>query len=75
MIFDYRLRHRGCANGSALPRPVAYLVYAQPGAVDTHNFPTGLPKLLDERSPAPGVERGGHAAHRRLIQELRRVSS
>jgi hypothetical protein len=40
---------------------------------DTHNFPRGLSRLLDARCPAPGVQRGGHAAHRRLIQELDRV--
>lgn len=38
LIFDYRCRHRGLANGSEEPRPVAYAVYALEGARDD-NFP------------------------------------
>ena len=40
LLFDYRLRHRGLANRTASPRPVAYLVYTRAGSSDTHNFPS-----------------------------------
>ncbi|KAL1507969.1 hypothetical protein AB1Y20_007573 [Prymnesium parvum] len=39
LLFDYRTYHRGRANRSDEPRPVAYLVYARPGVSDQHNFP------------------------------------
>lgn len=40
LLFDYRVFHKGLANDSAQPRPVAYIVYARPGLSDKHNFPT-----------------------------------
>ena len=39
LLFDYRLRHRGLANITAAPRPVAYFVFTSPGLSDTRNFP------------------------------------
>lgn len=47
LLFQYRVKHRGCANASAVPRPVGYLVYAQHGAQDDYNFPTDS-SLFDE---------------------------
>ena len=40
LLFDYRVLHRGLANHSDDARPVAYMVYAAPGASDRHNFPS-----------------------------------
>ena len=40
LLFNYRTYHRGQANHSEAPRPVAYLVYAREGVSDSHNFPT-----------------------------------
>ena len=39
VLFQYRVKHRGRANTSAVPRPLAYLVYAQHGVADDYNFP------------------------------------
>ena len=47
VLFDYRVRHRGCANTSEEARPIAYLVYARKGVEDMYNFPTGR-SLFDE---------------------------
>ena len=41
LLFDYRVRHRGLANGSDEPRPVAYVTYAI-GAARDRNFPDAL---------------------------------
>jgi len=48
LLFDYRVEHRGTANMSGSPRPIAYLSYAPEGETgDQHNFPAGA-SLLDE---------------------------
>ncbi|CAK0879250.1 unnamed protein product [Prorocentrum cordatum] len=47
LLFDYRVFHRGLANCSAEPRPVAYIVYARHGLSDRHNFPDA--SLVEER--------------------------
>ena len=51
LLFDYRTYHRGRANWSADPRPVAYLAYGRDGVSDAHNFPPhsifDAPKLTD----------------------------
>jgi len=40
LLFDYRVLHRGRANCTAEPRPVAYVTYSTRRAVsDQHNFP------------------------------------
>ena len=55
IIFDYRVLHRGLANGGSHPRPVFYLALGKPGRADTSNFPaTQLadPPLLMEDTVA-----------------------
>ena len=47
LIFDYRCRHRGLANGGDEPRPVAYVTYAIDGAEDRHNFPDASTLAFD----------------------------
>jgi len=37
VVFDYRVRHRGAANSSAIDRPVLYLCYCQPWFHDRSN--------------------------------------
>lgn len=40
LLFDYRCYHRGLANRSMQPRPVAYVAFsARDGVSDAHNFP------------------------------------
>ena len=39
LLFDYRCLHRGRANLTRDPRPIAYVLFARPGVVDRHNFP------------------------------------
>ena len=55
VLFDYRVLHRGLANGGSHPRPVFYLALGKPGRADTSNFPaTQLadPPLLMEDTVA-----------------------
>ena len=41
LIFDYRVYHRGRANRSLQPRPVAYVAFStRAGVSDAHNFPS-----------------------------------
>ena len=47
LIFDYRCRHRGLANGGEETRPVAYVTYAIGGAQDKHNFPDASTLAFD----------------------------
>ncbi len=51
LLFDYRCYHRGLANRSDEPRPVAYVVFAmRPGVADAHNFPRE--RLVDAAAAA-----------------------
>ena len=46
LLFDYHCYHRGRANHSPAPRPVAYTAFAlRCGVTDAHNFPS-TPSLL-----------------------------
>jgi hypothetical protein len=38
-MFDYRILHRGLANDSPDPRPIAYFTYARPWFRDATNYP------------------------------------
>ena len=38
MLWDFRLKHGGTPNGSALPRPLLYLTYCRPWFVEYLNF-------------------------------------
>lgn len=41
LLFDYRCYHRGLANHSTSPRPIAYVAFStRQGVSDSHNFPT-----------------------------------
>ena len=40
VIFDYRVRHFGCANESARDRPCLYLTCSKPWFVDVRNYAT-----------------------------------
>ena len=51
LLFDYRLRHRGLANTSGEPRPLAYMVFACDGRTDDYNFPTDAPLLTPSAIP------------------------
>ena len=43
LLFDYRCYHRGLANRSLQPRPVAYVAFAMRDEVsDVHNFPSDV---------------------------------
>jgi len=46
LLFDYRVRHRGLANDSEEPRPVAYVTYAIGEAKDA-NFPDAVTLAYD----------------------------
>eukprot|EP00316_Scyphosphaera_apsteinii_P002117 CAMPEP_0119301188 /NCGR_PEP_ID=MMETSP1333-20130426/3003_1 /TAXON_ID=418940 /ORGANISM="Scyphosphaera apsteinii, Strain RCC1455" /LENGTH=288 /DNA_ID=CAMNT_0007303191 /DNA_START=170 /DNA_END=1033 /DNA_ORIENTATION=+ len=44
LLFDYRTMHRGRANMTMQPRPIAYVVYSMRlGIRDSHNFPIDAP--------------------------------
>ena len=52
LMFDYRCLHRGRGNRTTQPRPVAYVVYAQSGIADKHNFPLdSLSSKKQEETP------------------------
>jgi Phytanoyl-CoA dioxygenase (PhyH) len=38
VIWDYRLRHSGTPNRSAVPRPLLYIMYCRPWFVDHQNY-------------------------------------
>ena len=58
LLFDYRLYHRGCANHSPHPRPVAYVAFStRTGVTDAHNFPSdSLLAAADRRRRTANAE-------------------
>ena len=59
LLFDYRVYHRGCANRSLLPRPVAYFAFStRNGVSDAHNFPSdvSLVAAAEEAAAAMATE-------------------
>jgi hypothetical protein len=65
LLFEYRVEHRGLANTSDIPRPVAYRVYAGPGVSDTHNF--AATSLEVEACAREAAIAYGGALHGRLV--------
>ena len=55
LLFDYRCYHRGLANRSQEPRPVAYVAFStRSGVTDAHNFPREASLALGTASQAGG---------------------
>lgn len=59
LLFDYRVLHRGRANASGAPRPVAYVLFARPGVRDEHNFAQEYDVLLPAAAPRTSKEDDG----------------
>jgi len=64
ILFDYRVIHRGMANGGSSKRPVVYATYARPWFSDVVNFPEErlfAPKKGGGASGGFGAKAGGGA--------------
>jgi ectoine hydroxylase-related dioxygenase (phytanoyl-CoA dioxygenase family) len=61
VVWDYRLRHGGTANRSAVPRPLLYMTYCRPWFFDHKNYRRQAPLRAPKRTVA------------NLPEELRRL--
>jgi ectoine hydroxylase-related dioxygenase (phytanoyl-CoA dioxygenase family) len=52
VLWDYRLRHCGTPNRSAVPRPLLYMTYCRPWFMDHKNYRKQAPLRVPERSLA-----------------------
>ncbi len=70
LMWDYRVRHRGMANHSNVPRPVLFAVYCIPWWQDSGNFDFGrLDKLLISRATMASLDE----TSRRLLVRARPI--
>lgn len=57
ILFDYRIKHRGGANRSDIPRPVLYLAYSKPFFRDAGNLRSGKSLVVSSQDSPPWVAR------------------